>query len=424
MNICQDTILSHLDKPIAILGDGLTGQSLQRLVAHIGGSSVIYSEEENGKILNEHAASQHDVFLFSPGFASGHPWLDMVRSQEKLLLSELDFGSLFWKGKIIAITGTNGKTTITDFIDQVLSAEGHLSKAVGNIGKPFTDIIPIFNKESEWAVCEVSSFQAEPLQQFVADYVVWTNLTEDHQDRHGSMAAYFECKWRLVEQCRGISFLGEEVYQMAVAAGKDLPASIRCVKFDQFAEPPANSPFALPPQKKNFQIATAMLLEFGVSEVSIANIAGSFRLPKHRLSKVAEIEGVSFWNDSKATNFGAALAAVESFDQPVHWIGGGVSKGGDVRQFCSEITSGISTAYLIGNTAAELSLHLTEFGVSNITYHALNDAVKAAFSNAVKGDSILLSPGFASFDMFENYAVRGDEFIKAVEEIRSVKSKI
>lgn len=420
MSNSRTEILQKMESPVAILGSGVTGKALENLVMHLGGSGVVYAEDAGGLSLDQEAVEKHELFLYSPGFRMDHPWLNLIRQAKKTLLPELDFSALFWEGKIIAVTGTNGKTTITDFVDQVLSAEGICSKAVGNIGKPFADIVPIFTSKDDWAVCEVSSFQSESIEIFSPDYVIWTNLTDDHQDRHGTMKRYFDCKWRLVERCRGISLLGHEVYALALMYEKEIPLSALCIHYEDDFPVPKDSPFARLPQKNNYQIACALLADFNVPQERIDDVARSFLLPKHRLSKIMELGGVSFWNDSKATNFGAALAALHSFKKPVHWIGGGISKNGNIGRFVKELSGLVSHAYLIGSTTEELSLHLTEMGITNRKCFSVNEAVEKAFNEAGEGDHIVFSPGFASFDMFKNYAARGDEFIRVVERMRNL----
>jgi UDP-N-acetylmuramoylalanine--D-glutamate ligase len=181
----------------------------------------------------------------------------------------------------------------------------------------------------------------------------------------------------------------------------------------------AGTPFASAPQRENFEIAKAYLCASGLDVDVLYAAAASFRVGRHRLARVAAVNGVTFWNDSKATNFHAVLGALANFDRPVHWIGGGRSKGGDIAGFVREISSRVERAYIIGETTADISRAAATAGMAATACTDLHDAVTRAFRDARAGDHILLSPGFASFDQFKGYEDRGDQFEAIVAAISS-----
>jgi UDP-N-acetylmuramoylalanine--D-glutamate ligase len=272
-------------------------------------------------------------------------------------------------------------------------------------------------------VCEVSSFQAEQLGHFFADDLLWTNFAEDHLERHPGMEAYFSAKWELVLRTPPGRFLaGSSVQRHAARFGRPIaPAS--CVPTeDQPSDPRlAGTPFEGYPQRENFILAAALWRLEGLDEAGLYRAAREFRVGRHRLSRVATIDGVTYWNDSKATNFHAVEAALAGFARPVVLIAGGRSKGGDVAAFVRRIAPRLSHAALIGETGPSLGGALGEAGVAHTVCATLEDAVRVASAAAHPEGDVLLSPGFASFDMFRNYEDRGDRFERAVLEMNAAR---
>jgi UDP-N-acetylmuramoylalanine--D-glutamate ligase len=213
-------------------------------------------------------------------------------------------------------------------------------------------------------------------------------------------------------------FYGPTVLEHARVLGLDLPVS-GCVPFGAEPEEPrvAATVFGRMPQQENFLLARAWWRARGWSDEQLVDAACSFRVGEHRLARVGEVRGVGFWNDSKATNFHAVEAAVASFDAPVLWIGGGRSKGGDLAGFAARLAPHVRHAWLIGETREALAEHLREQAVPFALCADLRSAVTQAFAAAAAGDEILLSPGFASFDMFAGYADRGRHFEAIVAEL-------
>jgi UDP-N-acetylmuramoylalanine--D-glutamate ligase len=415
-----------LTRPVAIFGSGVSGRAVVGLLARLGVPGVIYDERGGEGAVNNFGAAAvrtHQLVVFSPGFNPRHPWLAAARDAGVACLGELDFASLFWRGQVIAITGTNGKTTLTEFLTHALRGVGRDAHATGNIGYPFSRLVAETDggRDETIAVCEVSSFQAEVLQFFRADAVLWTNFAEDHLERHPDLAAYFAAKRVLLTRAVSeVIFVGASVRRHAQQFGYGLaPSSV----IDSEGQPPeprlAGTVFAGYPQRENFELALAWWRHAGLREEDLLAAARSFRLGRHRLGCVAVIEGVTYWNDSKATNFHAVEAALARFPAPVFLIAGGKTKGGDVAAFVHRIAPRVKHAFLIGETSAALAAAGDTHGVPYTVCASLEEATRAAAGHAAPGDHVLLSPGFASFDMFRGYEHRGDQFEQLVNRLGS-----
>ncbi len=414
-------IASLLTRPAAVFGAGVSGQGLLALLAALGARGVLYDEKAAGaeKHFTAALAAQHGLVIFSPGFAPEHPWLVAARAAGCLCVGELDFASLFWRGELIAITGTNGKTTLTEFLAHALNAAGRPARATGNIGYPLSRLVVEPRGAAEIAVCEVSSFQAETLRWLRPAATLWTNFAEDHLERHPDLESYFAAKWQLVERTPGEAvFAGSSVQRYAAVARRVLPATAAVATENQPADDRlGDSIFAGYPQRENFLLAAAWWRHAGLPEAALYAAAATFRPGPHRLARVGEKRGVVFWNDSKATNFHAVEAALATFAAPVLWIGGGKAKGGDLAAFVRRIAQKIRHAFLIGETSAVLAEFCAACRVPFSLCATLEDAVRRAFGTAVSGEHVVLSPGFASFDMFRGYDDRGRQFEIIVEKL-------
>ena len=410
-----------LQRPVAVFGGGVSGQGVLGLLSAIGGVGRLYDEKSpdaENQFTAAHAG-RHGLVVFSPGFSVEHPWLATARAAGCACLGELDFASLFWRGEIMAITGTNGKTTLTEFLTHALVLAGRPAHKAGNIGYSLSRFVLEQSGRVEVAVCEVSSFQAETLQHLSPNVTFWTNFAEDHLERHPGMRAYFAAKWRLAERTPTDSvFAGTSVQHYANEFGYPLSATA-CVPTEGQPDDPklAGTVFAHYPQRENFLLAAAWWKRNGMPESKLYQAARDFRLGPHRLAKVGVRREVVFWNDSKATNFHAVEAALATFPSPVFWIGGGKAKGGDLAGFAARIAARLKHAFLIGETQPVLAEYLRARQLPVTLSASLGEAVQAAFALATKGDHILLSPGFASFDMFRGYDDRGTQFETIVENL-------
>ncbi len=428
MNSVVTKLLERPGPPVAVLGDGVSGKAAQNLLCRLGLTSVLYDERpSDGRIdsFDQEKAQRHSFVIFSPGFRRDHRWLQMARPAGCQCFSELDFASMFFRGEVVAITGTNGKTTSTEFLAEAFRKIGRQAYAVGNNGCPLSTLAGKENSDNQLAVCEVSSFQAETLRHLSCHALLWTNFQEDHLDRHATMEAYFTAKWNLVHRLahKDSRFVaGESVLAAARRYGLPLPTNAFIVSENEVSiwPMPAQSAFAAAPQASNLGLIRQFWKLSGHPENVLKNCAESFPARRHRLSRVCEIDGVSLWNDSKATNFAAAQAALESFSGPVHWIGGGWNGGGKLTAFARHMAEKARAAYLIGDTAQTIAREFSRACSPARVCRNLKEAVAEAIRAAQPGEAILFSPGFSSFDMFENYAHRGKCFEKTVLGLKKI----
>ncbi|MGE4549952.1 MAG: UDP-N-acetylmuramoyl-L-alanine--D-glutamate ligase, partial [Opitutales bacterium] len=404
----RERIKYALRCPIAVFGDGVSGRAAARLARSFGAQVEIF--EENGALFGPREAEWAKVVVSSPGFSKDHPWLALARKSGCAVVGELDFASVAWPGEIIAVTGSNGKTTVTEFLTKVLREAGNEAVATGNVGHPLSAAALENASSSTIAVCEVSSFQAESLEFLRPSSVLWTSFSEDHLDRHADLHEYFEAKANLARRTTTDRlFLGTGVSEAARSLGRHY---LKGFEWQSQTSPrnqrvPLDSPFSLAPQRGNYSLVRAFCRERGLSDELIRGVAREFHLPGHRFFQPIQVGEVSFWNDSKATNFGAAVAACRHFAEKAFWIGGGQSKGGNLEAFCHRIKDVVRRAYLIGSSASEMLPHFARAGTPARSFSSLGDAVKAAFREAGRGADIVFSPGFASFDQFINYEDRG-----------------
>lgn len=416
MSEFPESLRRRLARPAAVFGEGVSGRAVAETLASAGFASVLYDERGENRGFGPEQAARHDLLVYSPGFPQSHPWILAARRAGLQCLTELDFGALLWTGPAVAITGTNGKTTLTEFLSFAFKRAGIDAVACGNVGLPLTVLHRTVSNGSFVAVVEVSSFQAEDLRHFSPEAVLWSNFDEDHLDRHGDLESYFRAKFRLIERMMpgGILVVGESVVAAARDFGIELPAeAIVAARADVADAVPAGSVFDSWPQRENWAILRRYWQARGLPARHLEEAARLFRVPPHRLRKVAEHRGVEFWNDSKGTNFHAVKAALRQFSVPVRWIGGGKWKGGDLARFAADIAPLVDSAYLIGETAEELKRHFDALGRGARLYPGLQEAVVAAAKDAPAPSVILLSPGFSSFDQFRGYAERGVVFERA-----------
>jgi UDP-N-acetylmuramoylalanine--D-glutamate ligase len=413
--IIPERLKSYLDRPVAVFGKGISGQGAAKVLRTLGLSYSLL-DEAYGDTFTEAQAQTLGLVIYSPGFPQNHPWLLAARAAGCLCLTEIDFAAAFWPGSLVAITGTNGKTTTTELLAAAFQSTGIPAVAAGNIGHPLSEAILLPRAKMRLAVCEISSFQAEDLHFFQPSALIWTNFSNDHLDRYGSLEAYFAAKWKLVERLqRPKLFVGPSVAVAAKAYGYELPSFTEVVSLEEDVDLALQETiFMRPPQRENYLLARHYWKSEGYPIEAL--LQGAFHLPfsPHRLREVRTVRGVAFWNDSKATNFASALAAVSAFDKPVLWIGGGSSKEGDIPPFVQQLAPHLKEAFLIGQTAPDLKLELETRGKMAQIHNDLPSAIKAAFAKAVPGDVVLLSPGFASFGLFKNYADRGEVFTQTV----------
>ena len=343
-----------------------------------------------------------DVLIKSPGVPADAPLVAAARKRGVPVWSEVELGARLLDNPILGVTGTNGKTTTSELLGAMLGAS-----VAGNVGRALCDLDGEVER-GEWIVCELSSFQLEDIEEFRPRIAVLLNLEPDHLDRHGSFEAYRDAKLRIFENQTaedtavvplGFASVGE-ARRVEFAGGDPLPAEPRI--------PGAHN-------RENAAAATAAARAAGVADERIAEALRSFPGVPHRLEEVAEIGGVRFVNDSKATNAAAARRAIASYDAPLHVILGGLGKNESYAELAADLHARGARAYLIGAAGDELA------GALESPFERSGDlatALRSAAAAAQPGDVVLLSPAAASYDQFEDFEERGEEFRRLVEELR------
>jgi UDP-N-acetylmuramoylalanine--D-glutamate ligase len=380
---------------------------------------------------------RQDLIVVSPGVPMSTPELKQVRAMGAHIIGELELGSQYLQGEVIAVTGSNGKTTTTSLIGEILKATGRPTLVGGNIGRPVTAMVEDSTPES-WSVLEVSSFQLETVETFKPKIALVLNITPDHLDRHGTFEAYAALKARITEFQTAEDFLvlnGEDKETQMIAAKTKAQvywfSGRRPIKQGAFvhgesilfvaregAKPEPVMPVA------EISLAGAHNVENVLAAICAARLAGvesetirasvrAFKAVEHRLEFVREVGGVRYFNDSKATNVDATIKAVEAFAGGIHLILGGKDKGSDYRVLESLLRERVKAVITIGSAAEKIERQLD--GVVKIERaETLARAVAFAAAAAVAGDTVLLAPACASFDQFENYEQRGRVFKELV----------
>jgi len=387
---------------------------------------------------------RQDLIVVSPGVPLNTPELAQVKSFGLPVIGELELAARFLKGKMLAITGSNGKTTTTALVGEILEKAGIPTLVGGNIGVPVVALIEQSTDET-WSVLEVSSFQLESTVQFRPSIAVILNITPDHLDRHGSFENYALAKERIFAAQHEDDFvvLNADNARAAQAAARSVArvyffsmehSVLRgawveegTIVFRTGKDEPIEKIMPL----SGITLKGAHNVENVLAAVCAARLAGAtaeqvragvegFQAVEHRLEYVTTINGVEFYNDSKATNVDATAKAIAAFQTGIHLILGGKDKGSDYTQLSPLLRSRVRAVYTIGAAAAKIESHLRGV-VSILSCETLDNAVDAAGSAARPGEVVLLAPACSSFDQFENYEQRGKVFKELVNERRGWK---
>jgi UDP-N-acetylmuramoylalanine--D-glutamate ligase len=339
------------------------------------------------------------LLVKSPGVPGKHPLAREARSREIPVWSEVELGYRLLPGsRFVGVTGTNGKTTTVELLGAIFRAAGKTVVVAGNVGRPLTSVEP-----TEWVVCELSSFQLEDVHELACEIAVLLNLEPDHLDRHGTFEAYRDAKLRVFERA--------EI--AIVPRGLGLPG----IEFSRDDVLPAEPRIPGAHNRENAAAATAAARAAGIDDDAIARALEEFPGVEHRLELVAEIDGVRYVNDSKATNTAAARRALAAYDAPLRVILGGSLKGEDFAPL-AEAMQQVRAAYLIGQAADALEAALQPTGVTLVRCGDLATAVGRAAADAQPGEIVLLSPACASFDQFRDFEERGEGFRRLVQKLK------
>ena len=394
-----------------------------------------------------------DLIAVSPGIdrrdppvakalARGVPVVGDVELFAQALPSLVTRHSSLVTPKVIAVTGSNGKSTVTAMAGAMCRAAALHTVVAGNIGLPVLDALGEIEAGApapEVFVLELSSFQLESTASLAPDAATMLNLTEDHMDRYDGLADYAAAKARVFHG-NGVQVLNrDDRWSMGMARagrtlytfGRDAPRTEK-----EWGLSGGEGPPALLHGAKRFLAADELAVQglhnatnalaahalchaLGVADEPAAAALRSFEGLPHRLQKVGEVRGVAFYNDSKGTNVGAAVAALKGMDRMVVLIAGGEGKGQDFRPLAEAVAGRTRAVVLIGRDAGLIARALDRSGVTLLSAAGMEQAVRSAYAEARPGDAVLLSPACASFDMFRNYVHRGDAFAAAVRLLGS-----
>ena len=378
---------------------------------------------------------QVDLVVVSPGVPPSDPTYAEAMAIKLPLIGEAELGLRALQQPCIGITGSNGKTTVTLLVQHVLQQSGLKSRAIGNVGTPFTEYALSPDPE-EIIVAELSSYQLETLETKAFDAGIILNITPNHLDRYASLEEYARAKFRL-QNClkeKAPFFVYKDVQRdfgfllntpcLTFGSGKECDLST-----DKIAVQEGETiAYFLPIRYRNWGIhesenvlaAWMLCRNFGVAKEAFLHALESFQKPAHRIEFVAEIDKISFYDDSKGTSVDATLKAVASMTGEVVLIVGGVDKGGSYAPWKEKFQGKVRKVIALGQAAAKIAHELSDVMIVDIA-SSLEEAVDWAAEAAREGDSVLLSPGCSSLDMFRDYAHRGDEFKRFVYKLRERK---
>jgi len=449
MNIHDRATIEIRGKKIVILGLALSGAAAAKLAVRQGADVFVSDNQDTlalqGTLTDLKALSipgelgQHsdqiydaDLWIISPGIAQDSELVQKAQSNDIPIVSEIEFASWFTEAPILAITGSNGKTTTAHLLAEMIQTDDLHGALAGNVGIPFAEMVleDLGNPDPKrvW-VLEISSFQMEFIEHFKPYIAIFLNITPDHLNRYPSMKEYIAAKMNMWSRQTAEDFivynaddtiLVEEIAEstsrkIAFGLGHHPEAIFQPNRTKIYTEEHATliemNQLALP-GKHNLANALAAATAahlMGVPNISIAATMSQFSGVPHRLEQVAEINGVTYINDSKATNLDAVQVALESFSQPIILILGGLDKGGDFRSLLPHTHNNLKEVIAFGQ-AKELILTALRDAVRSTSVMDLKEALELAQNCSQPGDVILLSPGCASFDQFNNFEERGNHF--------------
>lgn len=445
-----------------VAGTGKSGISATKLLVNHGVKVYLFDENKDRDIeaikektgdselvqielgeLGEDALSSSQLMVISPGIPVDAPFTDVVRNAGIPIWSEIELAYHYGKGKIAAITGTNGKTTTTALVGEIVKAHNAKTIVVGNIGIPYTELCDTTDDDSD-TVAEISSFQLETVIDFHPNVSAILNLTPDHLNRHYTFENYGNVKFSITKNqtMDDVTVLNYDD-EHTRAMGEKAKDHCHVVYFSRLEKPAGGvyvedgaiiledgdkkiNVLAIKDLKlmgahnvENVLAAVGISYYMGVPVDVIRDVATSFKAVAHRIEYVDTIDGVAYYNDSKGTNPDAAIKGIQAMVAPTFLIGGGYDKGSEYDEWIEAFDGKVKWLVLIGQTAQKIADCAKRHGFNSIIFEEnLQDAVAYCHENAVDGDAVLLSPACASWGQFDNYEQRGDMF---KEYVRSYK---
>jgi UDP-N-acetylmuramoylalanine--D-glutamate ligase len=381
-----------------------------------------------------------DFIILSPGVPRTIPIIQKIDEAGIPIFSEIELASWFCRGRIIAITGSNGKTTTTSLMGAILDAAGQENIVCGNIGRPFAEVVLDISPDG-YAVLEVSNFQLETIEEFAPHIAMILNLTPDHLDRYDGFEDYCKAKYRIAENQQTTDYLilnaddpvidrttiATDAQKIYFSTSRPLPVGVsqrgksligivggneyNIIDINQIRIPG-------PHNLQNAAAASLAGLLLGIKPEEIAQALKTFPGVPHRMEDAGTVAGIRFVNDSKATNVDSVCYALRSIDTPIVLIGGGRDKGGSYQPIADYGKGKIKQLILIGEAREKMFSALGK--VFPVQFAAsMEEAVRKAFEAASPGETVLLSPACSSFDMFKNYEQRGETFKQLVTGLKN-----
>ena len=452
-----------MEKTVLVFGLGISGIGAAKLLEKRGADVILYDGNEKlnkeatlkkmgegtkARIITgslpEEVMDELDLVVISPGVPTDLPVVQKMREKKIEIMGEIELAYLCGKGEVLAITWTNGKTTTTALLGEIMKNASDSAFVVGNIGNPYTTVAED-TREDSVIVAEMSSFQLETIHTFRPRVSAILNLTPDHLDRHHTMEAYIQAKMNIASNQTEEDFCilnyEDEVLRRFAAEVKakvfffsSVHKMERGIYLDNgniiYKNPDdGNAEGTLicnvdelkllgVHNYENVMAASAMAAVYGVSLDIIRKTLREFAGVAHRIEFVAEKDGVAYYNDSKGTNPDAAIKGIQAMRRPTVLIGGGYDKNSTYKEWIESFDGKVKLLVLLGATREKIAEEARECGFTDIAFaDTFEEAVLTSVKAAQPGDAVLLSPACASWGMFKNYEERGDKFKEIVNSL-------
>ena len=453
------------DKNVLVFGSGISGEAACALLLKEEAKVVLYDgndklnpEAIRAKIeggdsesleivlgtlegeMKEELLDKLSLVVMSPGVPTDLPIVNEMREKGLPIWGEIELAYVFGKGDVLAITGTNGKTTTTSLLGEIMKNYAQSSFVVGNIGNPYTSIA-LQTREDSVIVAEMSSFQLETIQTFRPRVSAILNITPDHLNRHHTMEAYIEAKENIAKnQTEKDTCVLNYEDDVTRAFGENIKSKVLYFSSQRKLEEgiyleEGNIIYNYGGVKEtichvdelqilgthnheNVMAACAMAAVYGVPVDVIRESVKAFKGVEHRIEYVTEKKGVTYYNDSKGTNPDAAIKGIQAMKRPTVLIGGGYDKGSEYTEWINSFDGKVKKLILLGDTKEKIAADAEKCGFKDYMFvDSFEEAVLTAAKIAESGEAVLLSPACASWDMFPSYEVRGEKFKEIVNSL-------
>ncbi|MBR2479695.1 MAG: UDP-N-acetylmuramoyl-L-alanine--D-glutamate ligase [Clostridia bacterium] len=427
-------------KTALVMGIQASGISASNLLSRLGYEVRLYDDkleiENNYRDRGEEIYENLDLIVVSPSIPYDHPVVREAESRNIKVISELELGVRELKSTVIAVTGTNGKTTTVDMLEKVLKIMGKKVKTMGNIGYPVSQVV-LDGDEPEYAIIECSSFQLERTYTLHPKYALFLNLSPDHMDRYNTYDDYFNAKKRVfnMQNVTDYAVLNYDTKQIRELA-KHLPVTIKWVSskeqkgdvtvkdnyFYLLGQPLISTRESRARGEHNrFNMSAVMTVakSLGATKEQLCTFVREYRVLPHRVEFVGTVDGISYFNDSKGTNIGACLSAIRTVGGNVGLIMGGSDKKEDYCEFFDEIYGKVKYVAVSGANAEKIFGSAMKVGFTDIKITSTLDDAVNLLANKEGIDTVLFSPASASFDRYSDYQERGEYFKNKVYALKA-----